>query len=149
MLYPRGSCSWWMDRATSTRWDRGSTCHGALMHSTVWLPLWTKTLDFSWPLTSMATEHCKTWHRCLHVHKWCCVSPLKEVKAIADYKAAWAVQRPFLKPGSGTFYFYTPQTHFCVELASLIYLFKKKENQQTSYWLVREAKAKSISAWMN
>lgn len=36
------------------------------------------------------------------------------MKAIADCKAALAVQRPFIKPVSEMSYPYTPQTHFCI-----------------------------------
>lgn len=61
------------------------------------------------------------------------------MKAVTDYKAALAVQRPFFKPVSEMSYSYTPQMHFCILLS------KKK----ALHLLAREAKDLSVSAWIN
>lgn len=55
------------------------------------------------------------------------------MKAITDYKAALAVQKPFLKPVSEMSYSYTPQTHFCILLSNLKQKgkAKKKKNRST------------------
>lgn len=42
----------------------------------------------------------------------------KEVKVIANYKAAVVAQRPFLKPVSEMPYSYTPQIHFCIKVTN-------------------------------
>lgn len=102
-------------RAESTRWERGSTCHGAFSGLVDAL-----NRDPGLQLTSIAIKHCKTWHRCLNMHK-----STPKAKAVKDCKAALAVQRLFLKPASEMFYSYTPQTHFCILLSSL----KQKKNQ--------------------
>lgn len=52
-----------------------------------------------------------------------------KVKAVTDYKAALAVQRPFLKPVGEMSYSYTPQTHFCILFSNLKQQQKKKRQK--------------------
>lgn len=109
MLYQQRPSSWYMEQSREHQVGQGQHMPQCIQRSG-----WHSELnrDPGLQLTSMATKHCKTWHRCLHVHK----SPPK-VKAVTDYKAALAVQRPFFKPVSEMSYSYTPQMHFCILLS--------------------------------
>lgn len=74
----------------------------------------------------------------------------KEVKVIANYKAAVVAQRPFLQPVSEMPYSYTPQIHFCIKVTNWKKKKKVKNNSKKALCLlVREAKDRSVSAWLN
>lgn len=125
MLYQQGPSSWYMEQSSEHQVGQGQHMPRCVYAVNIWLTLWTEPR----PWTSADLSDNKALQD-LACYVYVCTSPpQKEVKAIADYKAALVVQRPFLKPVSKMSYSYTPQTHFCIKF---INFFKKVKIKYSS-----------------